>query len=152
MFTVKTKFKRANITLFLGPIQQFDGADKLPLTNEESVSKIPSVDRLLKGLNEARQVLPNDNAAAFQQNLKKTQHDLWKHPIFYNVFTNRKKSIHELLHRILNARLQLREDSHLSTKFKSRDSSERKESFRFQMRLLVGKVNMLYHLTRRTLE
>ncbi|XP_078365356.1 uncharacterized protein LOC144649672 [Oculina patagonica] len=124
---------------FTGLARQFPGANGFRQTNEESVSKIPSVYRLLKGLNAAKQVLTSGNAATFQQDDENAKNGLWRHPIFYNIFSNRKKSIHKMLHRILNTSAHLKQDSHLSTKFKSRDSSEKKGTFKISDEAVTGK-------------
>lgn len=120
--------------------RQFIGTDKSRQPNEESVWKIPSVYQLLKGLNIVKQMASSDNSTTFKHANRKALNVPWRHPkIFNNVFSDRKKSIHEFLHKILNARVHFREDNQPSTTFKSRDSSEKKGSFRISDEPVKGR-------------
>lgn len=117
------------ISMILGYANHFKVTDGDRLVNGENVLKIPSIYRLLKSLNVTRQVISSGNAVTFKQNNKNAKNGLRRHPMLNAVFSNRKKSLHEMLHRILNARVHHRQDSQLSTKFKSRDSDEKKREF-----------------------
>ena len=92
--------------------------------------KIPSVYLLLKGLNVTRQGISNGNAVTFKQNKKNAKYGLGRHPML---------NAHEMLHRILNARVYHGQDSQLSTKFQSRNSKQQKGSFKISDKTVSGK-------------
>lgn len=127
------------ISMILGYANHFKVTDGDRLVNGENVLKIPSIYRLLKSLNVTRQVISSGTAVTFKQNNKNAKNGLQRHPMLNAVFSNRKKSLREMLHRILNARVHHRQDSQLSTKFKSRDSDEKKGSFRISDETVSGK-------------
>lgn len=101
------------------------------LTNGESELRIPSVYRLLKGLNVTRQVISGGNAVTFTQNYKNVKYGLGRHPML---------SAHEMLPRILNARVYHGQDGQFSTKFQSRDGGEEKKgNFKISDETVSGK-------------
>lgn len=108
-------------------LKEIDGAHQ---TNEEGVLRIPSVYRLLKGLNVTRQVISSGNAMTFKQNNKNVNYGLGRHPVL---------NVHEMLQRILNAGVYHEQDSQLSTKFQSSDSDEQKGSFKISDKTVSGK-------------
>ena len=118
------------IFMSIGYAYHFKETDGARLTDGESVLKIPSVYRLLKSLNVTGQVIPSGNALTFKQNNKIVKYGLGRHPML---------NPHEMLHRILNARVSHEQDSQLSTKFQSRDSDEQNGSFKIADETVSGK-------------
>ena len=116
--------------MVLGYAYHFKETGGTRLTNRESVLRIPSVYRLLKGLNVTRQVIPSGNAVTFKHNNNNVKYDLGRRPML---------NTHEMLHRILNARVYHEQDSQLSTKLQSRDSDEQKGSFKISDKTVNGK-------------
>jgi len=118
------------ISMILGYAYHFKETGGARLTNSESVLRIPSVYRLLKGLNVTRQVISSGNAVTFKQSNKNVKYGLERRPML---------SAHEMLHRILNARVYHEQDGQLSRKFQSRDSDEQKGSFKISDKTVSGK-------------
>lgn len=116
--------------MILGYAYHFKETGGACLTNSESVLRIPSVYRLLKGLNVTRQVISSGNAVTFKQSNKNVKYGLERRPML---------SAHEMLHRILNARVYHEQDGQLSRKFQSRDSDEQKGSFKISDKTVSGK-------------
>jgi len=116
--------------MVLGNVYHFKETGGARLKNRESVLRIPSVYRLLKGLNVTRQVIRSGNALAFKQNNNNVKYGLGRRPML---------NAHEMLHRIMNARVYHEQDSQLSTKFQSRDSDEQKGSFKISDKTVSGK-------------
>jgi len=110
-------------SMVLGYVYHFQETGGARLKNRESVLRIPSVYRLLKGLNVTRQV-------TFKQNNNNVKYSLGRSPML---------NAHEMLHRILNARVHHEQDSQLSTKFQSRYSDEQKGSFKISDKTVSGK-------------
>ena len=119
------------ISVTLGCAYHFKETGAAHLTNGEGVLRIPSVYRLLEGLNVTRQVISSGNAVTFKQNYKNVKYGLGRHPVL---------SAQEMLHRILNARVYHGQDSQFATKFQSRNAGEEKKgNFKISDETVSGK-------------
>lgn len=116
--------------MILGYAYHFKETGGVRLTNGKSVLKIPSVFRLLEGLNVTRQVISKGNALTFKHNKQNGKYGLGRNPTL---------NAHEMLHRILNSRVYHGQDSPISTKFQSRDTDEQKGSFKISDETVSGK-------------
>lgn len=118
------------ICMILGYAYHFKETGGARLTNGKSVLKIPSVFRLLEGLNVTRKVISKGNALTFKHNKQNGNYGLGRNPTL---------NAHEMLHRILNSRVYHGQDSPISPKFQSRDSDEQKGTFKISDETVSGK-------------
>ena len=127
----------AHVTLSLSsfPLDtlQFLGNGPPSTNDEETVANIPAVSRLLQGLGGLKPKIPASSAATTSAKIENDKNDFRVNKLSHKgLHRYRKKAVHDMLHRLLNAyaEQQIMQDSKTAYKLKSRDSSKKSGSFK----------------------